>query len=489
MKPDPIHSLYESTPYPALSYPSCDPAVMAVAAKMAGLDCTPPSSSRILEIGCSSGHHLLHLAARWPDSRFTGIDLSTTAIRLARAAATAAGLENIDFHDIPLEDFDFADEQYDFLIAHGFYSWVPPDVKDSLMIRLASLLGETGIAAIGYNTLPGWALRRPVGEIIRQWMALPEALDTPPARLLEQLEKACPPDTHGTHLRALLHHMRTQGASTLLFDDLAECNTPCTFSDFVDHVQRSGLCYLGESDFTQNLPASLGDEALSALSPLASDPIGYQQALDVLSGRSHRVSLVCASGASIGPRLTTAASQEFAIRIEHQVRRDATGVSLRHSFRPGAHLSDPPAATLFEILAETAPRCLTMQDLMERLDHRLGPGTDLSDHLPALGDLLMDALRRGLVLARIEPVDFSATVPERPCLAPIRLYSVRHGRSLVDIYHTPLVFSDAEYKLLAAMDGTRSTTELERLSASFRSGPEFHQWLASLTRHGVFEEI
>ena len=126
---------------------------------------------------------------------------------------------------------------------------------------------------------------------------------------------------------------------------------------------------------------------------------------------------------------------------------------------------------------------------MERLDDRLGPGTDLSKHLPALASLLTDATRRGLVLARIEPVDFPATVPDRPCLAPIRLHSVHHGRSLVDIYHTPLVFSDAEYELLAAMDGTRSTTELERLSAPFRSGPEFHQWLASLSRHGVFEEI
>jgi SAM-dependent methyltransferase len=479
MTQDPIRSLYESSQYPALSYPSCDPAVMAVAAKMAGLDCPPPSCSRILEIGCSSGHHLLHLAARWPDSRFIGIDLSSNAIREARAAASAAGLENIDFHDVPLEDFDPGDERYDFIIAHGFYSWVPPVVKDSLMIRMPSLLGETGIAAIGYNTLPGWALRRPIGEILIKWAGLPEARDISTDRMIEQLEGACPSDSYGVHMRAILHHMRTHGASTLPFDELAECNTPCTFTDFAHHAHHSGLRYLGEADFAQNLPANLGDDALSAFSPLASDSLGFQQALDVFSGRSHRVSLVCAAGAPVEPRISTATSLDFAIRTDYKVRRDATGVSLHHSSRPDVRLSHPLAASLFEVLSETAPRCLAMSDLLERL----GPSTDL----PTLAGLLMEFMRRGLAMARIEPVDFSPVVPDRPCLAPIRLHSVRHGRSLVDIYHTPLVFSETEYELLAAMDGTRSTAELERLSAPMRSGPEFHQWLAALTRHGVFE--
>src|ERR1035437_3450488 len=76
---DDIRSLYESSAYPAVSYPACDPAVMAVAAKLAGLSTPPPSCARILEIGCSSGHHLLHLAERWPESRFTGIDISGSA--------------------------------------------------------------------------------------------------------------------------------------------------------------------------------------------------------------------------------------------------------------------------------------------------------------------------------------------------------------------------------------------------------------------------
>lgn len=458
---------------------------MAVAAKMAGLDCSPPSRSRILEIGCSSGHHLLHLAARWPDARFTGIDLSSNAIKEARAAAETAGLENVEFHDVALEEFDPGVQPYEYLIAHGFYSWVLPEVKDSLMERMPELIGEGGIAAIGYNTLPGWAMRRPVGQVLRKWMALPEGRDIAPTSMLEQLEKACPPDTYGAHMRAMLQHMRTHGASTLPFDDLPECNHPCTFTDFVGQAGQSGLRYLGEADFTQNLPANLGDEALSALAPLASDPVGYQQAIDVFSGRSHRVSLVCSQKARIDSSATTSAVLEFAIRTEHQVQRSATGVSLRHSSRPGAHLSHPLAAKLFEILGESAPGSLAMSDVLERL----GKESDISKNLPALAGLIKDAMRRGLVLARIEPVGFSATVPERPCLSALRLHSVSHNRSLVDIYHTPLVFNEAEYELLAEMDGSRTIAELEKLSSPLRSGTQFHQWMTSLARHGVFVKI
>lgn len=482
MTEDPIRSLYESQSYPALSYPSCDPAVMWVAARMAGLECASPASARILEVGCSSGHHLLHLAARWPNARFTGIDLSTTAIRDARAAADAAGLQNVEFIDVPLEGFDAGDEPFEFLVAHGFYSWVPPEVKDSLMVRLPSLIGENGIAAIGYNTLPGWALRRPVGEVLRRWMSLPGGSELPPTEMLEQLEKACPADTYGAHMRAMLHHMRTQGASTLPFDDLPECNYPCTFSDFVDQADRSGLQYLGEADFGQNLPANLSDEALSSLSPLASDPNGYQQAIDVFSGRSHRVSLLCSKKARIDPAGTALAPLDFAVRTEHQVQRTTTGVSLRHSSRPGANLSHPLASNLFEILGESAPGCVSMSEVLDRL----GKDEDISKNLPALAGLITDAMRRGLVLARSEAVQFSSEVPDRPSLSPLRLHSVRHNRSLVDIYHTPLVFQEKEYGLLAKMDGTRTSAELEELSAPLRSGVQFHQWLALLARHGVF---
>lgn len=43
---------------------------------------------RVLDVGCGSGRIMNRLAEQYPDSRFTGIDLSQEAIGKARAEAS-----------------------------------------------------------------------------------------------------------------------------------------------------------------------------------------------------------------------------------------------------------------------------------------------------------------------------------------------------------------------------------------------------------------
>jgi 2-polyprenyl-3-methyl-5-hydroxy-6-metoxy-1,4-benzoquinol methylase len=61
---------------------------------------------RVLDAGCGSGRILSHMAARFPQSRFTGMDLSPEAIAFARAKAAEIGLANAEFVVRDLGDFD-----------------------------------------------------------------------------------------------------------------------------------------------------------------------------------------------------------------------------------------------------------------------------------------------------------------------------------------------------------------------------------------------
>lgn len=120
---DAVYDLYQSRTYPAASHPSTDPAVTAVAAKLAGHDVADPAKARILEIGCAAGHNLLPLAARWPDCQCMGLDFSKYAILDAKDTANRAGLRNIEFIDADLSDFrSVSDTGFDYIIAHGVYS-------------------------------------------------------------------------------------------------------------------------------------------------------------------------------------------------------------------------------------------------------------------------------------------------------------------------------------------------------------------------------
>jgi len=63
---------------------------------------------RVLDIGCGSGRIMNRLAGLYPNSRFTGIDLSQEAIGRARAEASQNGLRNIEFIVRDLTGYDAA---------------------------------------------------------------------------------------------------------------------------------------------------------------------------------------------------------------------------------------------------------------------------------------------------------------------------------------------------------------------------------------------
>lgn len=72
---------------------------------------------RVLDAGCGRGRILSRLAALYPRSRFLGLDLSADAITYAREEASGAGLDNVEFVDADLSDFDRTAEQeaFDFI--------------------------------------------------------------------------------------------------------------------------------------------------------------------------------------------------------------------------------------------------------------------------------------------------------------------------------------------------------------------------------------
>jgi 2-polyprenyl-3-methyl-5-hydroxy-6-metoxy-1,4-benzoquinol methylase len=72
---------------------------------------------RMLDVGCGRGRIVNRLAARYPRSRFVGMDLSPEAIASARDEASAAGLDNTEFVAIDLSDFDRTaePESFDFI--------------------------------------------------------------------------------------------------------------------------------------------------------------------------------------------------------------------------------------------------------------------------------------------------------------------------------------------------------------------------------------
>ncbi len=71
----------------------------------------------VLDVGCGRGRAMNLLAELYPNSRFTGVDLSPEAIEFARREAESKGLENVRFEIRDVTDFDrdSAEQRYDLI--------------------------------------------------------------------------------------------------------------------------------------------------------------------------------------------------------------------------------------------------------------------------------------------------------------------------------------------------------------------------------------
>jgi len=133
----------------------------------------PPHA--VLELGFGQGFNLAYLAARFPEVRFSGIDLTPTHPGLARGRLDQLGLTNVelaegDFHALP-----YADASFDLVFAIEAFCYAR-DLRQALS-EVARVLRPGGT----FRLFDGYLARRPdaltadealAAELVAKGMAL-----------------------------------------------------------------------------------------------------------------------------------------------------------------------------------------------------------------------------------------------------------------------------------------------------------------------------
>ena len=126
-------TLYDEVEYPSRSFSQTHPERAAAIGTLLGMSPPAPATCRVLEVGCGSGWNLIPMAAALPQARIFGFDLAASAIDAANRDAELLGLKNLRFEHLDLMDFPADLGPFDYIIAHGFYSWVPAPVRLKLL--------------------------------------------------------------------------------------------------------------------------------------------------------------------------------------------------------------------------------------------------------------------------------------------------------------------------------------------------------------------
>lgn len=483
-----ITSYYDTVPYDSHPFPQTAIEHLEALAFLFGLDAPPPRRARVLELGCAAGGNLIPFAARHPEGRALGVDLSPVQIGQGTAALAHTGLTNIELRALDITRIDASFGQFDYIICHGVYSWVPASVQDAILRVCAENLAPEGVAYVSYNVYPGWKAR----EIVRDAMILRGApRDEPNEKLsyargmLEFLEQSARPDSV---LRKTLEETMpiVRGASSayLLHEFLEPCNYPCYFKEFVARAGARGLSYLADAEpssmFVQNYGEKVRDPLLREC---GGSQVMMEQYLDFLVNRTFRQSLLVhqARGASIRYRLDRARLQalEYAgVFTPHGggvITLDAQEQSCNGMRNTKVTLRLPAHKAVAQLLEERYPATLSADAIIAGASARTGEARATVE--PAVMAMLEELLIIGAVRIRRTSAQVAAEVPALPrALAAVRSapgLALTAGPSALacNQWHELASLSLLERCVLPLLDGEHSHEALaEHLTAEARAG-------------------
>ena len=87
----------------------------------------------------------------------------------ARRLAVAAAIPNLQLHALDFAAaIDLELPQFDYIVAHGVYTWIGPQVQCALRRFIDRGLKPGGLVYLSYNAMPGWARDLPFQGLLRE---------------------------------------------------------------------------------------------------------------------------------------------------------------------------------------------------------------------------------------------------------------------------------------------------------------------------------
>jgi cyclopropane fatty-acyl-phospholipid synthase-like methyltransferase/methyltransferase-like protein len=467
-----LKASYDELPYHSRPLRQTHPDHLATIASLFGFAATSVERCRVLEIGCAAGGNLIPMAACYPDAEFVGIDFSSVGIEEGSADVRAAGLANIRLLAMDVLDFDESHGTFDYIIAHGIYTWVPANVQDRILALCARQLTANGVALISYNTLPGWNMLAVVRDaMLYETRDIADAAErVAEARAtLEFLSEAVASDgsAYGRLLRLAAENLRGKPDYYVLHEYLEEVNEPLYFHQFMARATPHGLRYLGEVDLKTMLSTGLAPTTAQTLQEIAPDLMRREQFLDLLRNRTFRQTLLIRDGPLLDRKVSPA--RITALRIAAPVQQRSVPADIGTGDAAVFLLSDgrtlttrhPICKSALATLAGRWPVATTFDELFESACSRL----DRRAHDPArLRDPLASEIIRWFVADAVElhsaPSPFCREPgPQPEASAFARLQASRDARA-TNLRHELVTLDDAMRSLMPLLDGTRTHERL-----------------------------
>ena len=502
---EPSSPLHDRIHYPGGAWEHSHPDRIAVNARMLGLNPAPVERCRVLELGCGAGGNLVPMARGLPDARFLGIELAARPVELGGALAHALGLSNVELRQGDILELPAGLGEFDYIVAHGVYSWVPAPVRDALMAALARHLAPDGIAYLNFNALPGGHLRNLARDLMRFRLSVfddPEAHGEDALRFVRLVAGAQP---EGSPYRRIieeeLDRIERNPGGVLFHDDLAPDHEAFRFQDVVEHAARHGLRYLCEARPADVHPGRYPEPVRAALRRFGGGRVAREQCFDFLVCQMYRCSLFCREGVALAP--VEDLDGMGGLRAASTLRPAVTPADLTDGIvatfiapdRADVRIDDSAAKAALEILAERWPASVGVEGLLRDARRRAGrAGRPTRLERRELAGFLAASHAAGSVDLHAWEPPMATAAGERPVASALARIEIERGSRVTSLRHRQVEIDDPiAAAVLARLDGTRDLAALHAdvrrsLPAGAVTRAHVETALSGLAHHCLLEE-
>ncbi len=467
-------SSYDVVPYSVCAFAQTRPDRLAAIATLFGMDPAPPDRCRVLELGAASGGNLIPMGLSWPGSQFVGIDLSERQIRDGQEICRELDLGNVDLKCLSILDVSRDLGMFDYILCHGVYSWVPPEVQDKILQICHDHLHQNGVAYISYNTFPGWHARAAIREMLCYHT---ERFDDPDDRIREArglltfLVGAV--DTHDAAFDSMIRQELAVLAATpdtyLLHEHLEDYNEPLYFHQFADRAAAKNMQYLGEAQITAMVASRLGPEIEKTLRHISPNMLQMEQYMDFLRNRMFRQTLLCHDNVALDYALRPEvvvqrmwiASPAKPVSPQPDLQSDTPEQFGTGDSRQGAVTTrDPLMKAAMTHLSRIWPESILFRNLLAAAAQSQTVAPEQAYHLATR---LLHCYTAGLVEFSLSPPQFITRVSDRPVASPYARRRAGEGHKVVNMRLESIVLTEPARLVLQHLEGKHDRAALVAL--------------------------
>lgn len=435
---------YDTLPYQNHTFSYISPEHIESIGTVFGMSPAKAANARILELGCGYGLTSIAFATRHPKAKIVGLDMSKVQIEHGKKYIEALKLKNIELKAMSIMDIDKSFGEFDYIICHGVFSWVPVEVQKKILEVINAHLAPNGIAHVSYNALPGWNIAQTFRDMMQYHASMFESDQDKLAQagaFVQFIDGALAESNtpYSKFLRQEAQIVASQGPSYVKHEYLEKGNSQFYFTDFANIAAGHGLTYLGDSSLATMYLGNLPAKAFDKLKEVG-NIIAIEQYMDFITNRRFRNTLLCKAGASINRNVTPEIFETLniasavipstpAAQVNFENEKEALSFTIAGT-NTNFNTTSSISKALFYSLAEHKGVFLSIDDISKEVVKKL-PKAKLEDAKLAIKSQLVQMLFQNLVDIRVTKPASIDKISDKPATAALARYEVGSGEHAI----------------------------------------------------------